>query len=120
MFSAELLYFIPNAQVYAYGGSALQAALLRLFVRCEAVLPGLWVGTLTRESIIGAPHPVAAVSHAPWSASSAAHAAAAGLHCLESGLRCALRTPAAIADLRCVLVPLPSCLHPEEQKASRS
>jgi transcription initiation factor TFIIH subunit 4 len=40
--------------VYAYGGSALQAALLRLFVRCEAVLPGLWVGTLTRESIIGA------------------------------------------------------------------
>lgn len=39
--------------MYAYGNSALQAALLRLFVRCDAVLPGLWVGTLTRESVIG-------------------------------------------------------------------
>lgn len=42
-------------QVYAYGNSALHAALLRLFVRCEAVLPGLFVGTLTRESVIGGP-----------------------------------------------------------------
>jgi Transcription factor Tfb2 len=63
------LIFYTNAQVYAYGGSALQAALLRLFVRCEAVLPGLWVGTLTRESIIGAPHPV--TSHPVCSAACA-------------------------------------------------
>ncbi len=40
--------------MYAYGNSGLQAALLRLFVRCECVLPDLFVGTLTRESVIGA------------------------------------------------------------------
>lgn len=40
--------------MYAYGSSGLQAALLRLFVRCECVLPDLFVGTLTRESVIGA------------------------------------------------------------------
>ena len=71
--------------MYAYGGSALQAALLRLFVRCEAVLPGLWVGTLTRESIIGAPHAVAAEPcclerrNGEQGQSSAADAAAAGM-----------------------------------------
>ena len=41
-------------QVYAYTSSALQAAILRLFVRCECVLPNLFVGVLTRESITGA------------------------------------------------------------------
>lgn len=79
----------PGAQVYAYGGSALQAALLRLFVRCEAVLPGLWVGTLTRESIIGAPHAAAAALHTPLSLSRAADAAV-GLYPPWSGwLSCA-------------------------------
>jgi hypothetical protein len=42
------------AQVYAYTSSALQAAILRLFVRCECVLPNLFVGVLTRESVTGA------------------------------------------------------------------
>ena len=41
-------------QVYAYTSSALQAAILRLFVRCECVLPNLFVGVLTRESVTSA------------------------------------------------------------------
>ncbi len=40
--------------MYAYTTSALQAAILRLFVRCECLLPNLFVGTLTRESVMGA------------------------------------------------------------------
>ena len=43
-----------RAQVYAYTTSALQSAILRLFVRCEAILPNLFVGTVTRESVLGA------------------------------------------------------------------
>ncbi|KAK9827695.1 hypothetical protein WJX81_001241 [Elliptochloris bilobata] len=43
-----------NYRVYAYTSSALQAAILRLFVRCECVLPNLFVGVLTRESVTGA------------------------------------------------------------------
>ena len=40
--------------MYAYTSSALQAAILRLFARCECVLPNLFVGVLTRESVTGA------------------------------------------------------------------
>ena len=45
---------MPGAQVYAYTGSALQSALLRLFCRCECVLPNLFVGVLTRDSVTAA------------------------------------------------------------------
>ena len=41
-------------QLYAYTQSALQRGVLDLFVRCEAVLPNLYIGTLTRDSVIGA------------------------------------------------------------------
>ena len=43
-----------NYRVYAYTASALQAAILRLFCRCECVLPNLFVGVLTRDSVAGA------------------------------------------------------------------
>ena len=39
------------AQVYAYTTSLLQTAILRVFTRCECILPNLFVGVLTRESI---------------------------------------------------------------------
>ena len=42
-----------NYRVYAYTASALQAAILRLFCRCECVLPNLFVGVLTRDSVAG-------------------------------------------------------------------
>lgn len=41
-------------QVYAYTASQLQTAILRLFTRCECILPNLFVGILTRESVVGA------------------------------------------------------------------
>ena len=41
-------------QLYAYTQSALQRGVLDLFVRCEAVLPNLYIGTLTRDSVLGA------------------------------------------------------------------
>ncbi|KAK9806388.1 hypothetical protein WJX72_012519 [[Myrmecia] bisecta] len=40
-----------NYRVYAYTNSPLQYAILRSFVRCECILPNLFVGTLTRESV---------------------------------------------------------------------
>ena len=40
--------------MYAYTASQLQTAILRLFSRCECILPNLFVGVLTRESIVGA------------------------------------------------------------------
>lgn len=40
--------------MYAYTSSSLQYALLRLFVRCECILPNLFVGTITRESVTSA------------------------------------------------------------------
>jgi hypothetical protein len=40
--------------VYAYTTSPVQQSILRLFVRCDALLPNLFVGTLTRESVKGA------------------------------------------------------------------
>ncbi|KAK9793768.1 hypothetical protein WJX73_008837 [Symbiochloris irregularis] len=43
-----------NYRMYAYTSSTLQRAVLDLFVRCEAVLPNLYIGTLTRESVIAA------------------------------------------------------------------
>lgn len=42
------------AQVYAYSASAVQVAILRLFVRCECLLPNLFVGTVSRESVLSA------------------------------------------------------------------
>ena len=51
-----LLLNIPclAEQVYAYAASALQIAILRLFVRCECLLPNLFVGTVSRESVLSA------------------------------------------------------------------
>ncbi len=40
--------------MYAYTSSTLQAAILRLFCRCECVLPNLFVGVLTRDSVAAA------------------------------------------------------------------
>ena len=40
--------------MYAYTASQLQTAILRLFTRCECILPNLFVGVLTRESTVGA------------------------------------------------------------------
>ena len=48
------MIFACLTQVYAYTSSPLQAAILRLFVRCECTLPNLFVGTLTRESVTNA------------------------------------------------------------------
>ncbi|KAK9917411.1 hypothetical protein WJX75_004051 [Coccomyxa subellipsoidea] len=43
-----------NYRVYAYTSSLLHTAILRLFTRCECILPNLFVGVLTRESVSGA------------------------------------------------------------------
>ena len=40
----------PARRVYAYTTSAVQVAVLRVFVRCDALLPNLFVGTITRDS----------------------------------------------------------------------
>lgn len=40
--------------MYAYTSSLLHTAILRLFTRCECILPNLFVGVLTRESVSGA------------------------------------------------------------------
>ncbi|GAB4822210.1 hypothetical protein N2152v2_009256, partial [Parachlorella kessleri] len=40
-----------NYRVYAYTTSPVQQSILRIFVRCDALLPNLFVGTLTRESV---------------------------------------------------------------------
>ena len=40
--------------MYAYTASVLQCAILRLFVRCECLMPNLFVGTITRESVLAA------------------------------------------------------------------
>ena len=37
--------------MYAYTTSPVQQSILRIFVRCDALLPNLFVGTLTRESV---------------------------------------------------------------------
>lgn len=41
-------------RVYAYTTSAVQVSILRLFVRCDVLLPNLFVGTITRESAMEA------------------------------------------------------------------
>ena len=41
-------------QVYAYTSSAVMRGVLDLFVRCEAVLPNLYIGTLTRDTVSAA------------------------------------------------------------------
>ncbi len=41
-------------RVYAYTTSAVQVAILRTFVRCDALLPNLFVGTITRDSATAA------------------------------------------------------------------
>jgi transcription initiation factor TFIIH subunit 4 len=43
-----------NARVYAYTSSPVRQAILRLFVRCDVLLPNLFVGTITRESVMSA------------------------------------------------------------------
>ena len=43
-----------NARVYAYTSSPVRQAILRLFVRCDVLLPNLFVGTITRESATAA------------------------------------------------------------------
>ena len=43
-----------NSRVYAYTSSPVRQAILRLFVRCDVLLPNLFVGTITRESVTGA------------------------------------------------------------------
>lgn len=39
-----------NFRVYAYTSSPVRQAILRLFIRCDVLLPNLFVGTITRES----------------------------------------------------------------------
>ena len=46
--------FESHMQVYAYTTSQLQTAILRQFTRCECILPNLFVGVLTRESVVTA------------------------------------------------------------------
>lgn len=41
-------------RVYAYTTSAVQVAVLRVFVRCDVLLPNLFVGTITRDSATSA------------------------------------------------------------------
>jgi len=43
-----------NYRVYAYTSSSVRQAILRLFVRCDVLLPNLFVGTITRESAVSA------------------------------------------------------------------
>ena len=43
-----------NGRVYAYTSSPVRQAILRLFVRCDVLLPNLFVGTITRESAVSA------------------------------------------------------------------
>eukprot|EP00955_Chlamydomonas_euryale_P026377 278381-Chlamydomonas_euryale.AAC.19 len=43
-----------NYRVYAYTSSPVQVAILELFCRSDCVLPNLFVGTLTRESVLSA------------------------------------------------------------------
>ena len=43
-----------NYRVYAYTSSPVRQAILRLFIKCEVLLPNLFVGTITRESAVGA------------------------------------------------------------------
>ena len=38
-------------QVVAYTSSTIKFAILRLFVRCDVILPNAFIGTLTRESV---------------------------------------------------------------------
>lgn len=41
-----------NYRVYAYTSSAVRQSILRLFVRCDVLLPNLFVGTIDRNSIV--------------------------------------------------------------------
>ena len=41
-------------QVYAYTTSTVMRGVLDLFVRCETVLPNLYIGTLTRDTVTSA------------------------------------------------------------------
>jgi transcription initiation factor TFIIH subunit 4 len=43
-----------NFRLYAYTASPVRQAILRLFVRCDVLLPNLFVGTITRESVTAA------------------------------------------------------------------
>lgn len=43
-----------NFRVYAYTSSAVRQAILRLFMRCDVLLPNLFVGTITRDNVTAA------------------------------------------------------------------
>ena len=43
-----------NYKVYAYTSSAVKQAILRLFVRCDLLLPNLFIGSISRESVMSA------------------------------------------------------------------
>lgn len=43
-----------NYRVYAYTASPVRQAILKLFIKCEVLLPNLFVGTITRDSIMAA------------------------------------------------------------------
>ena len=43
-----------NYRVYAYTSSPLKQSILRLFVRCDVLLPNMIVGTVTRDSVMSA------------------------------------------------------------------
>lgn len=46
--------FCCACRVYAYTTSPVQISILRLFVRCDVLLPNLFVGTITRDSTMDA------------------------------------------------------------------
>lgn len=53
------LFILPplpctSRRLYAYASSAVQWGILKLFVRCDVLLPNLFVGTITRESVMHA------------------------------------------------------------------
>lgn len=54
VFSLMPAHSPPLGRVYAYTTSAVQVAVLRIFVRCDALLPNLFVGTITRDSATAA------------------------------------------------------------------
>lgn len=43
-----------NYRVYAYTSSLLKQSILRLFIRCDVLLPNMVVGTITRDSVMSA------------------------------------------------------------------
>lgn len=44
----------PPPRVYAYTSSAVQKAILRLFIKGEVLLPNIFIGSITRQSVMDA------------------------------------------------------------------